>query len=141
MTTEKGSFPDEVTSSLAVLADHDGRLDSYGVELGVSDLARTPRSASAMVTVIATDGTRATIELGSPPRERCWSAGRVSWTAADSVAQEATELPGKVFEYVVQLTLDGATYTGRGTWPTDTNEEITPAVPLTWAPALPVYRG
>jgi hypothetical protein len=34
---------------LAVLAGHDGRVDSYGVELEVINLARTPKRASATI--------------------------------------------------------------------------------------------
>lgn len=36
---------------LAVLANHDGRVDSYGVELEVINLARTPEKASARITM------------------------------------------------------------------------------------------
>lgn len=43
---------------LAVLADHDGAVDSYGVELEVSDLAATPEVATAEVTVTAANGGR-----------------------------------------------------------------------------------
>lgn len=140
-TREAGSFPTAATSSLAVLADNDGRLDSYGVELGISDLATTPKTVSARIDVIAENGDRAHLDLGTMPRRRCYSAGNVSWTRPERVAGPATKLRGDTFRYVVHLTLDGETYTGRGTWPTDTNEDITPAVPLTWTPELPVYRG
>jgi hypothetical protein len=140
-TGRAGTFPDAATGTVAVLADHDGTLDSYGVELGVSDLARTPESASATVTVVASDGRRAVIDLGPMPHERCSSAGEIFWTMSESAARAATELPGNVFRYVVRLTLDRVEYTGRATWPADTTDEITPAVPLTWTPALPVYRG
>ena len=37
--------------------------------------------------------------------------------------------------------LDGTTYPGRGRWPEQTNDEITPHVPLVWTPPLPVYDG
>jgi hypothetical protein len=42
---------------------------------------------------------------------------------------------------VVTVELDGTTYTGRGRWPEQTNDEITPHVPLVWTPPLPVYDG
>ena len=99
-TPTAGAFPDAATGTVAVLADHDGRLDSYGVELSVSDLARTPKEASATVTVLAADGQRAEIDLGPKPQERCWSAGQIFWTQPEGVARSATHLPGKVFEYV-----------------------------------------
>jgi hypothetical protein len=139
-TDQPGAFPDTATSTLAVLADHDGTLDSYGIELGVSDLARTPETASATVTVVASDGRRAVIDLGPMPRE-CSSAGQIFWSKPASAAGAATALSGTVFRYVVLLTLDGVEHTGRATWPTDTNGDIAPAVSLTWTPELPAYRG
>ncbi len=41
----------------------------------------------------------------------------------------------------VVVVLDGETYVGTGTWPDDTDAEITPAVPLAFTPPLPVYDG
>ena len=41
---------------LAVLAGHDGKTDSYGVELEVSNLARNPEEAVATITVRAETG-------------------------------------------------------------------------------------
>lgn len=109
-TTERsGTFPDGVTSSLAVLVDHDGKLDSYGVELAINDLARRPTNASAVVTVIASNGDRATIDLGPMPKENCTSAGQTYWTKPASVGRPATALHGDLFTYVARLTLDGAT--------------------------------
>jgi hypothetical protein len=141
-TTERsGAFPDAVASSLAVLADHDGKLDSYGVELGISDLARRPKTASAEVMVIADNGDQVSIDLGPMPKEDCYSAGHIYWTKPASAGRPATALPGARFTYVVRLTLDGVTYTGRGLWPADTNANITPAIDLVWTPGLPVYRG
>lgn len=137
-TPREGAYPDEASGSLGVLAEHDGRLDSYGVELSVQDLARTPREATAEVEVIAEDGRRVTIV---PRRQQCHSAGSVGFTAPDDVGRRAAGLPGDRFEYVVRLALDGTTYTGTGTWPDDTDEEITPSVPLEWSPALPVYAS
>ena len=50
-TSRDGALPGPATGSAAVLADHDGELDSYGVEVFVQDLADQPRQAAATVTV------------------------------------------------------------------------------------------
>jgi len=54
-TTSDGPLP-KPEAQLAVLADHDGRIDSYGVELGITNLARSPTSATASITVTAANG-------------------------------------------------------------------------------------
>ena len=140
-TQEAGPFPARARSHLAVLADDDGRLTTYGVELDLGDLATTPTRTSATVTVTATDGGRSTLDLGPATDEDCYSAGTVSWRAPEKAAREATRLHGTAFDYRVDLDLDGVRYVGRASWPADSNEDIAPGVPLTWSPALPVYRG
>ena len=134
-----GTFPEAATGSAAVLADHDGELDSYGVELYVQDLAEQPREASATVTVTSAQGRSVTLT----PRwdDECYSEGSLSFRASDDQGRRATELGAGPFTYDVALTLDGTTYHGTGTWPDDETEDIAPHVRLTWAPPLPVYAG
>jgi len=127
------------SGSAAVLADHDGELDSYGVEIGVDNLAGQPREASASVTVTGADGRSVTID--TRPQRECSSEGSLWFTAGDEAGRAATEIGAGPFEYVVELTLDGTTYAGRGTWPDDETDDIAPHVPLTWTPALPAYTG
>ena len=55
-TRDAGALPGPATGSAAVLADHDGELDSYGVEIFVQDLVRQPGQASATVTVTSAGG-------------------------------------------------------------------------------------
>ncbi|MBS2937801.1 hypothetical protein KDN32_08595 [Nocardioides sp. J2M5] len=138
-TPTDGTFPDAATGQAAVLADHDGTLDSYGVELFVSDLDRTYDDASADITVTSADGGSVVLPLG--PADRCWTEGSLSFRAPDRLGRRATTLGSGPFDYTVRLTLAGTTYVGRATWPDDTDEDIVPAVPLTWQPALPTYRG
>lgn len=138
-TPVDGTFPDAATGQAAVLADHDGTLDSYGVELFVSDLDRAYDDASAEITVSSSDGASVVLPLGRP--ERCWVEGGLSFRASDRLGRRATTLGSGPFDYTVRLTLAGTTYVGRATWPDDTSEDIVPAVPLSWQPALPAYRG
>lgn len=138
-TPSDGGTPTEATGSVAVLADHDGEPDSYGVELFLSDLRTHPRRAEADITVTSAEGREVTIE---PRRQRpCHVEGSVSFYAPDRVGRRATSIGEGPFTYTVRLTLDGNEYVGTGTWPDGTNPEITPHVPLTWSPALPAYRG
>jgi hypothetical protein len=63
---------------LAVLANNDGRVDSYGVELDVTNLARTPRKAAARITVQASNGDALTFKARRA-RGRCFPEGTVYW--------------------------------------------------------------
>ena len=114
-TPVDGQMPPPASGSAAVLADHDGELDSYGVELGVNNLASRPGRATAAITVSGSDG-QTTIE----PRwvSACYSQGDLWFKAARSRGLAATEIGEGPFTYTVTLTLDGTTYTGVGEWPT-----------------------
>jgi hypothetical protein len=138
-TRQDGALPGPASGSAAVLADHDGELDSYGVEFDVQDLAEQPKQASATVTVTSAEGRSVTLA----PRwhDECFSEGSLSFRASDEQGRRATELGAGPLTYDVALTLDGTTYHGVGEWPTDETEDIAPHVPLTWTPALPAYRG
>ena len=63
------------------------------------------------------------------------------FTAPRSAGLAATRIGAGPFTYSVDLTLDGTTYRGAGTWPTDETPDAAPAVPLTWTPELPSYDG
>jgi len=138
-TPVDGRMPEPASGSVAVLADHDGELDSYGVELFLSNLAAQPRRAGAVITVTGADGRTATVE----PRRRggCYSEGDVAFYASRSKGLAATEIGGGPFTYTVEVTLDGRTYLGTGRWPEGEAPDFAPHVPLTWEPALPSYVG
>jgi hypothetical protein len=138
-TPVDGRMPEPASGSVAVLADHDGELDSYGVELFLSNLAAQPGDASALITVTGADGRTATIE----PRRRggCYSEGDVAFGASRSKGLAATEIGAGPFTYVVEVALDGQVFVGTGEWPTDEHPDIAPHVPLVWEPALPSYAG
>jgi hypothetical protein len=138
-TREAGALPAPPRGSAAVLADHDGVLDSYGVEIFVQDLGSQPRPASATVTVTSAGGRSVTLT----PRwsRECDSEGSLSFSASDDQGRRATRLGDGPFTYDVALTMDGRTYHGLGTWPDGETEDIAPHVPLTWAPPLPAFGG
>jgi len=138
-TPTDGTLPGPASGSAGVLADQDGELDSYGVEVAVADLASRPRSAQATVTVASADGRSVAFPTRRQPG--CWSEGSLWFTAPDRLGRQATSLGPGPFTYTVELDLDGTTYTGVGEWPTDETEDIAPHVPLTWTPALPAYTG
>jgi hypothetical protein len=138
-TTADGALPGAATGTAAVLASDDGALDSYGVELWLQDLATTPIDADARITVTAAGGGSVTL---APHRRRgCTGVGAVSFTGPASLGRRATALGDGPFAYDVDLTLDGTTYHGTGTWPDDESPDEAPTVPLRWSPELPAYRG
>jgi hypothetical protein len=129
---------------LAVLADHDGRLDSYGVELMVTHLRDTPDQASATVTVRAADGREITFPAPGEPSTRCDGAGELYWTggAAGDLASIGLDRPVAErgpFTYEVELTLDGVVHTATATWPDDVIVGNEPSVALDFEPALPAH--
>jgi hypothetical protein len=138
-TPTAGPLPSEATGTVGVLAEHDGELDSYGVELFLDDLDPDAPVAQAWVRVTSDTGGSVLLDLGRP--EPSHQPGTLSWIRGDRVGDPAVALGGTSFVYEVTLEMDGRTYTGRGRWPEETNHEITPHVPLAWSPSLPVYDG
>lgn len=134
-TPEDGPLP-EPKARLAVLADHDGQVDSYGVELEVRDLATTPKRASATITVRADDGDAVTFDAKRAKRG-CRPDGTVYWDGPDAKGLEAAGLGGTRFTYEVEVSLDGETYNGTATWPNDVIEGNEPSVRLDFSPPLP----
>lgn len=138
-TPRAGSFPAAAHGSVAVLADHDGTLDSYGVELWLDDLAERDPAATATITVTSAAGRSTTIA----PRlaQDCTAAGSLRFTAPRKAGLAATSLGRGPFEYRVEVSLHGRSYVGTGTWPDGEAPDLAPHVPLTWSPRLPAYRG
>jgi hypothetical protein len=134
-TPTDGSLP-EPEARLALLADHDGQLDSYGVELHISNLARTPDHASATITVRSNTGDAIMFEA-TPSNNRCLPEGTVYWDGPDNKGLAASALGGDTFTYEVELVLDGVRYVGTGTWPDDEIVGNEPSVALDFMPQLP----
>jgi hypothetical protein len=130
-----GPLP-EPRARLAVLADHDGTVDSYGVELEVRNLARTPRHATAMITVQARNGD-AVMFRAKQARGRCFPEGTVYWDGPDDKGLAAAGLGGRPFTYKVELKLDGVRYVAIATWPDDEIAGNEPSVSLDFTPDLP----
>jgi hypothetical protein len=122
-------------ATASILADHDGRVDSYGVELPIWNLAKTPDDASGRVTVTSADGRVHT--FGLTRQDFDCSAGSIFLTAPVEEGLAAAKLGSPPFTYEVLLELDGLGYLGTGVWPDDVDPECAPCVPLTFAPPLP----
>ncbi len=120
---------------LAVLADHDGAVDSYGVELELADLAATPESATAEVTVTAANGESVTFAPVQAPG--CMAEGTLYWDGPDQPGLDAAALGPGPFSYDVVITLDGVEYTATAVWPDDEIERNEPSVTLDFTPSLP----
>ena len=121
---------------LAVLSGDNGQTISYGVELELTNLARTPRQASATITVEARDGDAVTFEA-KRSRMRCLPEGTAYWDGPDEKGLAAAALGEGPFTYRVELLLDGARYAATATWPTDEIVGNEPSVALHFAPNLP----
>jgi hypothetical protein len=134
-TTADGPLP-RPSARLAVLADHDGEIDSYGVELQLVNLAATPAEATASITVTAADGTSSTFDPLRPEPD-CLPTGTVYWEGPDEAGKAAAELGPAPFTYRVDLVLDGVRHTGTATWPDDQIVGNEPSAQLTFEPALP----
>jgi hypothetical protein len=134
-TPSDGPLP-EPEARLAVLADHDGGVDSYGVELELVNLARTPKQASARITVQAADGGEVTF-AATRSRDPCWPEGTVYWDGPDAQGLEAAGLGKGPFTYRVEVVLDGSRHVAEAEWPADEIPGNEPSVSLEFSPALP----
>jgi hypothetical protein len=66
-----------------VLANHAGRIDSYGVELEVINLARSLENASARITVRDAAGQAVTFQATRAHQASCLPHGTVYWDGPD----------------------------------------------------------
>ncbi len=121
---------------LSVLADHDGQVDSYGVELEVTNLARTPRRVAATITVTSREGESLAFRARRS-RRGCWPEGTVYWDGPDDKGLAAARLGKPPFTYKVELLLDGTRYVATATWPDDEIKGYQPSVALDFTPDLP----
>ncbi len=134
-TPTDGPLP-KPEARLAVLAGHDGQIDSYGVELELSNLARTPLKAEATVTVRAETGEEITF-AATRAESRCWPEGTVYWDGPDQRGLDAAALGEGPFTYEVELVLDGVRYVATASWPSDEIVGNEPSVALEFTPDLP----
>jgi hypothetical protein len=133
-TPTDGPLP-EPRAYLALLSNNDP-VTSYGLELHVSNLANTPSSERAIITVRASNGRRITFEA-TPADRDCLPEGTVYWDGPDGKGLAAARLGEPPFTYEVELILDGAHFVATATWPDDEIKGEEPAVRLDFFPALP----
>ena len=126
----------EPSARLALIADHDGEPDSYGLELAVDELARTPRHAGAEVEVTAGNGRSMTFRAEQSD-DPCRSAGDLYFDRPDRPAKQAARLGGFPFTTTVTLTLDGRTHRATAVYPDDEIDGNEPSVALEFVPPLP----
>lgn len=124
------------TAGLAVLADHDGVVDSYGVELLLDDLATTPEQATATVTVTSSEGRSLSFEAERSAGE-CAEDGWVWFDGPAEAGKRAASLGTAPFTYDVDLVLDGEEHTASASWPADELEDGGSSVGLVFTPPLP----
>lgn len=126
-------------ATASILADHDGRVDSYGVEVSVWNLAATPAQVTGEVTVTSAGGRNHRFQL--TPQDFDCSAGSIFLTAPIEDGLTAAQLGSSPFTYQVVLELDGFGHLGTAVWPDDVDPECDPCVTLTFTPPLPAVGG
>jgi hypothetical protein len=134
-TPSDGPLPTPA-ARLAVLADNDGRVDSYGIELEITNLATTPAAASATITVRTADG-RAVSFDAARSAIGCLPTGTVYWDGPDDQGLAAAALGNGPFAYEVVLVLDGVRYQAMAAWSDDVIVGNEPSVALSFQPDLP----
>jgi hypothetical protein len=134
-TTADGELPTP-EAALAVIAENDGRADSYGVELMLENLASTPTSAKARIIVTAANGRSLTFDA-TRARQRCRPVGSVFFDGPDTAGTAAAGLGDLPFHYDVRVTLDGVTYRASAGYPRDQIPDYEPSVALAFSPTLP----
>jgi hypothetical protein len=136
-TPAEGRLP-EPRARLALVADHDGEPDSYGVELSISDLAHTPRRATARITGTAANGRSMSFEA---TRSRgCRPEGSVLFDGPDHAGRAVAALGPPPFRYRVVLRLDARRYVAVATWPADEIDGNEPSARLVFHPGLPALH-
>lgn len=133
-TTPEAPLP-SAAASLALIVDHDGAPDSYGLELAINGLTDSPSEYAASIVVTADGGDSTTIEATTSTD--CFGEGALYFDGPADEATDAASLGGFPFEYEVTLTLDGTQYLASATYPDDLIEEHGVAVALEFEPALP----
>lgn len=129
---------DSPSATLGVLAEHDGRLDSYGVELNLVHLSRTPEQLTAAITVTDAAGAVARLPeiIETPGPCGSGAVGTVFVRRPDGFADAALELGPGPYRYDVELILDGVAHRASASFPGDQVPGGEPAVALTFDPPL-----
>ena len=137
-TTTDGPLPTPMATT-SILADHDGAVDSYGVELSLWNLAHTPSEVAAEATVTAADGSSHSFEF-TDQSNKC-PLGSLFLTAPVDEGLTAAQLGDGPFTYEIRMMMDGFEFTGTGVWPIGEDPECAPCVPLTFGPPLEALEG
>ena len=128
------------TGRLAIVAEHDGEPDSYGVELALDNLAATPLSVQAHITVTASNGRSVDFDAARADDRPCRSEGSVYFDGPDAPGKAAAALGPGPFRYQVTLVLDGSSYDASARYPDDVIPGDEPSVVLSFTPDLPGPR-
>ena len=126
-------------ATLALIAEHDGAADSYGVELTLENLADTPHSVRARITVAAANGRSLTFDARQAEGP-CSPEGTVYFDGPDAKGRAAAALGDLPFHYTVVVMIDGTTYRSSADYPADEIRGNEPSVALEFTPALPALR-
>ena len=133
--TPDGQAVPDPSAQISVIVDHGGRPDSYGVELYLTDLDRSPQEARASITVTAANGQSVTIEPAQV-LTGCGPIGAATWFGTPEQGKEAAALGDFPFTVRVVLVLDGVTHTATSVFPDDALDPDDYLLPLSFTPPL-----
>lgn len=138
-TTPADGPTDEPSAHVALIGGNREELTSYGLEIGVEDLAFQPREAEAEVTVTAANGRSMSLDAELVEHDGCYAEGSLSFRGVEDQAGQAARLGPSPFTYRVDLTLDGERHVGTAVWPRDELPDLAPNTALSFDPPLPAY--
>jgi hypothetical protein len=141
-TTPEAGPIEQPEGYIALVTGHGDALTSYGLEVGVQDLAFQPRQASVRVTATAANGRSMTLDARRDDHGvDCYEAGSVFFRGEEADAREVAQLGPAPFTYEVIFTFDGQEYVGTASWPRDEKRDEAPNTTLTFDPPLPAYTA
>jgi hypothetical protein len=121
--------------SLSIIGGSDSEPVGLPPELRFRNLATAPADASARITVTAGNGQSYTMYTTAPERPP-GGEGQLVFRGDQSLGDEVVGLGPPPFRYSVELSLDGGTYRGTGSWPEDQGNDDEHAVELAFDPPL-----
>jgi len=122
--------------SLSIVGGSDTEPVGLAPELRFRNLATAPADASARITVTAANRQSYTMYTTAPERPP-GGAGVLVFRGDQSLGDQVVDLGPPPYRYSVELSLDGGTYRGTGSWPEDQGNDDEPAIELAFDPPLP----
>jgi len=113
----------------------DGPVNSYGVDLGIANMATTPKVAEASMTVTSAEGRSVTLPL-TRDTGVCQTEGSLLFHAPEEDGDRAVATGSPPYTWDVVVVMDGVEHRARAVWPQDDPGDNSGTM-LRFEPALP----